>query len=63
MWRTKPVTLIQSGDWKLMEFIEDGKLELYNLKDDVGETKNLAESQPDKAKELHIRISILTISG
>lgn len=55
-WRTKPVTLIQSGDWKLMEFIEDGKLELYNLKDDVGETKNLADSLPDKAKELQAKL-------
>jgi arylsulfatase A-like enzyme len=53
LWRTTPVSLIHSGDWKLMEYLEDGKLELYNLRDDIGETKNLAQSQPDKAKELH----------
>jgi len=52
-WRTTPVSLIHSGDWKLMEFLEDGRLELYNLREDLGETKNLAESQPEKAKELH----------
>jgi len=55
-WRTTPVSLIQMGDWKLMEFLEDGHLELYNLKDDLGETKNLAVSNPDKAKELHARL-------
>jgi hypothetical protein len=25
---------VQSGDWKLLEYLEDGKLELYNLRDD-----------------------------
>jgi len=52
-WRTTPVGLIQAGDWKLMEFFEDGRLELYNLKDDIGERKNLAKEMPGKAKELH----------
>lgn len=52
-WRTTPVSLIHAGDWKLMEFLEDGRLELYNLRQDVGETKNLATAMPDKAKELH----------
>ena len=55
-WRTTPVSLIHSGDWKLMEFLEDGRLELYNLRDDIGETKNLATTMPDKAKELHDRL-------
>ncbi|MCC6511852.1 MAG: sulfatase [Pirellulaceae bacterium] len=56
MLRTTPVSLIQSGDWKLMEFFEDGRLELYNLADDIGETKNLAKANPAKAKELHDRL-------
>lgn len=55
-WRTTPVGLIQSGPWKLMEFFEDKHLELYNLNDDIGETKNLATDQPDKAKELHAKM-------
>ncbi len=55
-WRTTPVSLIQVGDWKLMEFLEDGRLELYNLRDDIGESKNLADTRPDKAKELHARL-------
>ena len=55
-WRTTPVSVIHQGDWKLMEFLEDGKLELYNLGEDIGETRNLATAQPDKAKELHARL-------
>ena len=53
LWRTTPVGLIEVGDWKLMEYFEDHHLELYNLKDDIGEKNNLAEKMPDKAKELH----------
>jgi len=56
LWRTTPVSLVQMGDWKLLEYLEDGRLELYNLKDDLGETKNLATTNPDKAKELHERL-------
>jgi arylsulfatase A-like enzyme len=55
-WRTTPVSLIHAGDWKLMEFLEDGHLELYNLRDDIGETKNLAATQPERARELHDRL-------
>ena len=55
-WRTTPVSLVQMGDWKLMEFLEDGRLELYNLSHDIGETKNLAKEMPDKAQELHTRL-------
>jgi arylsulfatase A-like enzyme len=57
LWRTTPVSLIQAGDWKLMEYLEDGKLELYNLRDDLGEKKNLAKEMPDKARELHARLT------
>ena len=56
LWRTTPVSLIQVGDWKLMEYLEDGRLELYNLSDDIGETKNLATELPEKAKALHDRL-------
>jgi hypothetical protein len=41
------------GDWKLIEFFEDGALELYNLQQDLGEENNLAHKMPKKTKELH----------
>ena len=56
-WRTTPVGLIQVGDWKLMEFYEDHHLELYNLKDDIGESKNLAAEQPEKARQLQTKLT------
>jgi arylsulfatase A-like enzyme len=52
-WRTLPVAAVRFGDWKLLEFFEDGRQELYNLKDDIGEKHNLAADNPDKVKELH----------
>jgi arylsulfatase A-like enzyme len=55
-WRATPASLIHSGDWKLLEFLEDGRLELYNLREDLSEKNNLADVLPDKAKELHARL-------
>ncbi len=55
-WRTTPVTLVQVGPWKLMEFLEDKHLELYNLRNDLGERKNLATEMPEKTKEMHTRL-------
>ena len=52
-WRTTPAGAVRSGDWKLIEFFEDGRLELYNLKDDIGEKTNLADRLPRKRDELH----------
>ncbi|MBM3272337.1 sulfatase [Candidatus Kaiserbacteria bacterium] len=55
-WRTTPAGAIRSGDWKLIEFFEDGRKELYNLKDDESQKSNLAEKQPEKLKELHAKL-------
>jgi arylsulfatase A-like enzyme len=55
-WRTTPAGSIRDGDWKLIEFFEDGRLELYNLKDDLGEKTNLATKKPEKVKELHAKL-------
>jgi arylsulfatase A-like enzyme len=55
-WRTTPVTIVHAGDWKLMEFLEDGRLELYNLRNDLGETKNLANAEPEKTAALRAKL-------
>ncbi len=52
-FRTRPGSAVRYGDWKLHEYFEDGRLELYNLKSDAGERKNLAGEMPEKVKELH----------
>jgi len=51
-----PGGAIRMGDWKLIEFYEDSRLELYNLKDDPSETRNLALRNAAKARELHARL-------
>lgn len=55
-WRTTPVSLIQMGNYKLMEFLEDGRLELYDLSQDISESSNLVDRQAEKAKLMHERL-------
>ena len=52
-FRTRPGSVVRLGKWKLHEYFEDGRLELYNLNVDTGERKNVAESHPEKTKELY----------
>lgn len=49
---SNPVSIIRKDSWKLIEFLESGDIELYNLENDIGELKNLAESEPNLAAEL-----------
>ena len=63
-WRTGGMMAIRKGDWKLVRNSDDAYreepivltdlsiLELYNLKDDISETKNLASANPKMVKEL-----------
>jgi uncharacterized sulfatase len=48
-----PKSVIRKGDWKLIENLVDRSLELYNLREDISETRNIADSNPVKVKELH----------
>lgn len=48
-----PSGAIRKGNDKLIEFYEDKRIELYNLKNDIGEQHNLAAAQPAKVKALH----------
>ncbi len=47
-----PGAAIRARDWKLIEFYDYGKVELYNLKDDIGEEHDLAAEMPEKRDEL-----------
>ena len=49
---TTPFGSVRQGDWKLIEYYEDGKLELYNLANDIGEESDLVSEMPEKATEL-----------
>ncbi|MCI0381107.1 MAG: sulfatase [Gemmataceae bacterium] len=56
MWRTTPAGWIRSGDYTLLEFFEDGRLELFNLKDDLGQKNNLAQTMPARTRGLHEKL-------
>ena len=48
-----PASVVRKGDFKLIENLVDGSLQLYNLSQDIGESVNLIETNPEKAAELH----------
>jgi arylsulfatase A len=51
-----PYGAVRARDWKLIEFYEDKRVELYNLEDDVGEKQDLAAAMPAKTQELRERL-------
>ena len=53
-----PGGAIRAGDWKLIEFFGDEGLELYNLKDDIGEKYNLAAENPKKVAQLQKQLAM-----
>ena len=53
---TTPYGAIRSGDFKLIEFFADMRVELYNVKEDIGEQRNLASEMPEKVEQLRKRL-------
>lgn len=49
----RPSGAVRLGDYKLVKSYETGNLELFNLKDDISESKDLSKKLPAKSKELH----------
>ena len=54
--QSAPHSVIRDGSWKLMEFLETGAIELYDLAKDLGESKDLSKSKPELTKELLARL-------
>ncbi|MEW4526316.1 sulfatase [Maioricimonas sp. JC845] len=48
----RPAGAIRAGDWKLIEYFEDGSVELFNLEEDISESRNVAGQYPDRAESL-----------
>jgi arylsulfatase A-like enzyme len=48
-----PGSSVRAGDYKLIEFFEDGRLELYHLREDIREEHNLVDREPAVAQRLH----------
>ncbi|MCX8036867.1 MAG: hypothetical protein N3D11_07405, partial [Candidatus Sumerlaeia bacterium] len=53
---TMPYGAIRSGDFKLIEFFNEMRVELYNIREDIGETRDLAAAAPDRVKALRARL-------
>ena len=54
--RMPPCGAIRQGDYKLIELYEDGSLQLFNLKEDIGERRNLASAMPGKTRQMHDKL-------
>ncbi len=52
LFRSRPCSIIRSGDWKLHLYFEDGGLELYNLEQDIGEKNDLSDANPEMREHL-----------
>lgn len=50
----RPCSVIRKGHWKLIESLENNRLELFNLKEDLGEKNDMASRMPSKANELKL---------
>ncbi len=51
-----PYSAVREGDWRLVEFFEDNHVELYNLKNDIGEATDLASKMPEKTAALRQKL-------
>ena len=57
----KPGSAMRNGDWKLLKFYEENKLELYNLKNDLGEETDLSSEYPLIVKKLSNKMGEMLI--
>ncbi|NOY81276.1 MAG: sulfatase [Kiritimatiellaeota bacterium] len=49
---TAPVSAVRRDAWKLLEYFEDGHIELYHVSEDISEQHDMADSEPQIAAEL-----------
>ena len=52
-----PYSAIRDGDFRLVEFHEDHRVELYRLSDDIGEKNDLAAAMPEKTQQLRRKLA------
>jgi arylsulfatase A len=56
--QVRPWSIARSGDWKLIRFYEDGREELYDIREDASESKDMAAARPDILRKLGRRLDI-----
>jgi arylsulfatase A-like enzyme len=55
----EPSSILRLGEWKLIHYYEDGRKELYNLKEDLEEKNNIAATYPERTEEMNERLFAL----
>lgn len=63
LFRTRPGSVIIKGDWKLHHYFEDNELELYNLSNDMSESKNLSKINKEIATRLYNDLDVWRTSN
>ena len=53
-----PGGAIRMGDYKLLERYEDGRVHLYNLKDDLGEQNDLSQQDPERVESMRNKLHV-----
>ncbi|MBM3968244.1 MAG: DUF4976 domain-containing protein [Planctomycetes bacterium] len=53
----KPGAVVRSGEWKLVEFYEEGRRELFHVAKDASESRNLAEQEPARVREMSEKLA------
>jgi hypothetical protein len=51
-----PGGAIRDGDYKLIEYFENGSVQLFNLKDDIGELNDISKIEIEKTKDLKLKL-------
>jgi arylsulfatase A-like enzyme len=54
---SQPAGAVRDGDWKLVEYYEDERAELFNLAEDINETNSLAASEPQRVGQLRTHLA------
>ena len=54
---SRPAGAIRSGPWKLIEYFDTGELELYDLGEDIGESRNLAEQYATRSEQMQSELA------
>ncbi|HME53432.1 MAG TPA: sulfatase [Candidatus Lokiarchaeia archaeon] len=52
-----PASSVRDGDYKLIEFFEDGRVELFNLRDDISETHDISNDEPETTARLEVMLA------
>ncbi|MEM6690829.1 MAG: sulfatase [Planctomycetota bacterium] len=55
---SRPASAIRTREWKLIEFLDNGDLELYAIQEDIGESKNLASTRTQVASQLRRKLDL-----